>query len=130
MVQQLARGIELIDGSRFRPIRAVVDTQPHEQGPATPHYQGAVTMWLTEGKKHEVRRVWKHFGFPVIRLIRQAYGPFELGRLRTGGVDEVPPRLVHELLEGRLPLEAPGHEEEAAAKRTSGRRGLMRGRTG
>jgi 23S rRNA pseudouridine2605 synthase len=49
---------------------------------------------LTEGKNREVRRVLAHLGLQVSRLIRTAYGPFDLQGLEPGRVDEVPP---HEL---------------------------------
>jgi len=50
-----------------------------------------IEMSLTEGKNREVRRVLAHFGLQVSRLIRTAYGPFTLGGLDPGGVDEVNP---------------------------------------
>ena len=37
----------------------------------------------------EVRRVLEHLGYPVTRLIRLAYGPFQLGHLARGSVEEV-----------------------------------------
>jgi len=48
-----------------------------------------VEMTLTEGKNREVRRVLEHLGLKVSRLIRTAYGPFVLGNLPRGGVDEI-----------------------------------------
>jgi len=48
-----------------------------------------VEMTLTEGKNREVRRVLEHLGLKVSRLIRTAYGPFVLGNLPRGGVEEV-----------------------------------------
>lgn len=48
-----------------------------------------VEMRLSEGKNREVRRVLEHFGLKVSRLIRTAYGPFPLGDLPAGAVDEV-----------------------------------------
>ncbi|EOD26239.1 hypothetical protein EMIHUDRAFT_115100 [Emiliania huxleyi CCMP1516] len=67
-----------------------------------------VRMTLVEGKTREVRRAWQHFGFVVSRreaemqrekgLVRDAYGPFELGELRPGEVEEVPRRCVARLL--------------------------------
>ena len=44
----------------------------------------------TEGKNREVRRVLEHLGLQVTRLIRLSYGPFQLGNLARGAVDEVP----------------------------------------
>ncbi len=49
-----------------------------------------IEMSLTEGKNREVRRVLEHLGLQVSRLIRTAYGPFDLRGLEPGQVDEVP----------------------------------------
>jgi 23S rRNA pseudouridine2605 synthase len=39
---------------------------------------------ITEGRKHEVRRLCKALDLTVERLIRTHYGPVELGRLKVG----------------------------------------------
>jgi 23S rRNA pseudouridine2605 synthase len=46
----------------------------------------------------EVRKVLESVGLTVNRLIRLAYGPFQLGTLPTGSVEEVGPRVIRELL--------------------------------
>jgi 23S rRNA pseudouridine2605 synthase len=85
----LARGIT-IDGVAYGPIEAGLDSR-----------QGA-NAWLTvsmkEGKNREVRRVMAHLGLQVTRLIRVAYGPFQLGALPRGGVEEVHPRILRDQL--------------------------------
>jgi len=57
-----------------------------------------ITVTLAEGKNREVRRVLEALGLKVNRLIRLAYGPFSLGPLAPGQVEEVGPRVIRELL--------------------------------
>jgi 23S rRNA pseudouridine2605 synthase len=85
----LARGIT-IEGTAYGPIRASLERR-----------QGSnawVTMALREGKNREVRRVLEHLGLQVTRLIRLSYGPFQLGNLARGAVDEVPKKVLAEQL--------------------------------
>ena len=81
----------VVDGTRYGPIQAALDKT-----------QGKANAWLTmalkEGKNREVRRVLEHLGLKVTRLIRIAYGPFQLGELERGEVDEVPGKVVREQL--------------------------------
>jgi 23S rRNA pseudouridine2605 synthase len=53
---------------------------------------------LKEGKNREIRKVMEHFGHPVSRLIRIAYGPFQLGTLPEGQVREVPQKVIRDQL--------------------------------
>src|SRR4051794_9329204 len=83
----LSRGVA-IDGIQYGPIEAVLDRQ-----------QGAnawLTITLREGKNREVRNVMESLGLAVNRLIRIAYGPFQLGKLERGEVEEVPKRVLHD----------------------------------
>jgi 23S rRNA pseudouridine2605 synthase len=48
-----------------------------------------IELTITEGKNREVRRVLEHLGLQVSRLIRTAYGPFELDDLPRGAAAEI-----------------------------------------
>jgi 23S rRNA pseudouridine2605 synthase len=89
----LSRGITL-NGIRYGPIEARIDT---EQGG-----NAWLTLALTEGKNREVKLVLEHLGLTVNRLIRVAFGPFQLGDLARGAVEEVPRRVLRDQLGQRL----------------------------
>jgi 23S rRNA pseudouridine2605 synthase len=57
-----------------------------------------VMVSLKEGKNREVKRVMESLGLKVARLIRISYGPFQLGQLAEGQVEEIPARLWREQL--------------------------------
>lgn len=88
----LARGVT-VDGVRYGPIEAGLDAR---KGDNT-----WLTVSLREGRNREIRRVMTHLGLPVTRLIRVAYGPFQLGILARGGVEEIPARVLREQMPGR-----------------------------
>lgn len=48
-----------------------------------------IEMTITEGKNREIRRVLEYLGLQVSRLLRTAYGPFELGDLGRGRTEEI-----------------------------------------
>jgi len=79
-LERLIEGIA-IDGIRYGPIDANLERRTGRNA--------WVEMRLKEGKNREVRRVLEHLGLQVSRLIRTAYGPFALGDLPAGAVDEV-----------------------------------------
>jgi 23S rRNA pseudouridine2605 synthase len=112
----LRRGVS-IDGIHYGPIEAILD-----------RVQGS-NVWLTlgirEGKNREVRNVLGDLGLKVTRLIRVSFGPFQLGELREGEVEEVRTRVLREQLGEKLaklsgadfsaprplPMRKPRHEE-------------------
>jgi 23S rRNA pseudouridine2605 synthase len=55
---------------------------------------------LSEGKNREIRKVLAHLGLDVNRLIRTAYGPFQLGKLQRGGIEEVKGKVIREQVAG------------------------------
>jgi 23S rRNA pseudouridine2605 synthase len=85
----LARG-PTIDGVRYGPIEAVLD---REQGS-----NAWLTVTLREGKNREIRKVMDSLALTVNRLIRVAYGPFQLGKLPEGAVEEIPRRVLKDQL--------------------------------
>lgn len=104
MLAQLEAGLTLSDGFRYAPMRvelmssASLYADHHAARGASAAKQWA-RMFLSEGKNREVRKSWEHFGFHVSRLIRVAYGPFELGTLTPGQVSEVDDQAVANLTE-------------------------------
>ncbi|HLZ75351.1 pseudouridine synthase [Phenylobacterium sp.] len=89
----LKKGIT-VEGVHYGSIEATLDKA--KEGP-----QGAnlwITVVLAEGKNREVRRVLEALGLKVNRLIRLSYGPFALGTLMPGEVEEVGPRVIREQL--------------------------------
>ncbi|WP_244421708.1 pseudouridine synthase [Azorhizobium caulinodans] len=83
----LIKGI-VVEGVEYGPIEAVLD-----------RVQGAnvwITVALREGKNREVRNVLGALGLQVNRLIRISYGPFQLGEIAEGGVEEVRTRILRD----------------------------------
>ena len=94
-LEDLFMGIEM-DGIRYGQIEANLERR-------TGRNQW-IEMTLTEGKNREVRRVLEHLGLQVSRLIRTSYGPFHLGELASGAVEEV---RQHDLIVFRKSLKTP-----------------------
>ena len=92
-----------VDGVRYGPIEATLDkAKTGAKEKAEGGERGPANLWIsvsiTEGKNREVRKVLESLGLTVNRLIRLAYGPFQLGTLPVGSVEEVGPRVIRELL--------------------------------
>jgi 23S rRNA pseudouridine2605 synthase len=90
-IARLVKGVT-VDGVHYRPAEATLDRR-----------QGSncwLTMTLREGKNREIKKLLEQLGLRVTRLIRIRYGPFQLGKLAQGAVEEVPFRTLPNLLSG------------------------------
>ncbi len=87
ILSKLEQGIT-VEGVQYDSIETVVDRK-----------QGSnvwLTMSLREGKNREIRRVLAHLDLQVNRLIRVAYGAFQLGQLQPGDLEEVTGKVLRE----------------------------------
>ncbi len=87
----LAKGVT-VDGVAYGPVEAAL--RRRQGGNAW------LDMALKEGRNREVRKLCEHLGLQVNRLIRVAYGTFQLGRLPRGAVAEVPARMLADQVGG------------------------------
>ena len=99
-LDRLKNGIT-VEGVRYGPIEARLDKVKESRDGTTPA-NAWITVTLSEGKNREVRKVLEHLGLKVNRLIRLSYGPFQLGVLGAGMVEEIGPRVIREQLEGLI----------------------------
>ncbi|HQT72470.1 MAG: pseudouridine synthase [Acidiphilium sp. 37-67-22] len=84
------KGGIVVDGVRYGPIAAEIDS--------TKGSNSWLAVGLNEGKNREIRKVMAALGLETTRLIRIAYGPFQLGNMPRGAVTEVNPKVLREQL--------------------------------
>lgn len=112
-LEPLRKGI-VSEGEPFQSMEVTLDRQ-----------QGA-NAWLTigirEGKNREIRRAMEVVGLSVNRLIRVSYGPFQLGELKPGDVEEV----RRKILRDQLGLDMPDPVGTAVKKPVAVKRGPRR----
>ena len=93
----LADGVT-VDGVRYGAIEAGLDSRKGDNS--------WLTISLREGRNREIRKVMSHLHLHTTRLIRVAYGPFQLGTLERGGVDDIPARVLRDQLPATAPQKA------------------------
>ncbi|WP_299024535.1 pseudouridine synthase [uncultured Sulfitobacter sp.] len=124
-LEPLRKGI-IAEGEPFQPMDVVLDRQ-----------KGAnawLTVGLREGKNREIRRAMDEIGLSVNRLIRVSYGPFQLGDLKPGAVEEVRRKVLRDQLGpdaedllGAAPA-APTEVKRSFKRRTVQKKGEFGGR--
>lgn len=77
-----------IDGIKTGPIEAELERQKGDNA--------WIAVTLREGKNREVRRAMETLKLHVNRLIRVSYGPFQLGGLAKGEIEEVKTRVLRQ----------------------------------
>ena len=88
-LEPLRKGITA-DGEDFQPMIITLDRQIGANA--------WLTIGLREGKNREIRRAMEAVGLVVNRLIRVSYGPFQLGQLKPGAVEEIRRRVLRDQL--------------------------------
>ena len=89
----LRDGVE-VEGVKYGAVEATLE---RDQGSNV-----WITIAIREGKNREVRNILASLGLEVNRLIRVSYGPFQLGELAEGQVEEVKTRVLREQLGERV----------------------------
>ena len=86
-LNSLSKGITL-DGVKYKGIKVEITSQKGSNA--------WLKATLTEGKNKEIRKIFLHFGLKTNRLIRTAYGPFQLGSLKQKQVLRVSSKVIRE----------------------------------
>jgi 23S rRNA pseudouridine2457 synthase len=95
-LQALREGVQLNDGPTL-PASAQLITEPPslwQRDPPVRIRQSSPTRWLElvirEGRNRQVRRMTAAVGYPTLRLIRAAIGPYTLEDLAPGTLRDAP----------------------------------------
>lgn len=118
-IRQLQQGLVLNDGpTRPATAEAVPEPPLWPRDPPVRYRAQIPTSWLrlaiSEGRNRQVRRMTAAVGFPTLRLIRVAIGPWQLDGLAPGEwreIDEAQIRQVFPARIGKRP--APRHRRTA-----------------
>ncbi|MHB1141109.1 MAG: pseudouridine synthase [Sulfuricaulis sp.] len=88
-LERLRRGV-MLDGKPTQPaeVRRMAEPALWPRNPPIRFRQSIPTAWLgitlTEGRNRQVRRMTAAVGFPTLRLVRYAIGPYTLEGLAPG----------------------------------------------
>ena len=119
-LEKLRQGVELKDGVT-KPAKAEHMKEPDiwDRVPPVRHRENIPTSWLSlqirEGKNRQVRRMTAAVGFPTLRLIRYAIGPYTLENTEVGQWKHIEP--TDNLLKEVIQFEAQRQRKTASPNR-------------
>lgn len=111
-IESLRHGVKLKDGPTAPAKVQVIDEPPiWPRNPPIRERKSIPTSWIeitiTEGRNRQVRRMTAESGFPTLRLIRAAIGPWQLGELQPGEHLIIPRQELLQSLSGQTDIHDP-----------------------
>ena len=94
-IKVLQDGVYLKDGMTLPTKLQILSCKPDiwERQPKVQEFRNNNSHWykitLSEGRNRQVRRMFAKIGHPVLRLIRQKIGPWEIGNIKPGKFKEL-----------------------------------------
>lgn len=107
-LKKLRKGV-MVDGVKYGSVDATLER--------TQGTNAWLKVSIREGKNREIRKIMEHLGLSVTRLIRTAYGPFELGNLEIGEIAEVSDAGLLESVPKEMLFKSKGADSEQQKKR-------------
>ena len=137
---KLRQGVQLKDGPT-RPAKAQklsdeIETELWLREPPIRERQNIPTSWIelriSEGRNRQVRRMTAAVGFPTLRLIRMAIGPWSLESLKPGESTfaEAELKSTTKKSTGKPQKTAKPHQTAAFRRKSSVMNGKVRSKTG
>ena len=96
-IEELGKGVT-ISGIKYEPIKVEIENEKRQKSEEKQKANTWLSVTIREGKNREVRKAMEYIGLEVTRLIRVSFGPFQLGTLARGAIEEVPHRILRSSL--------------------------------
>jgi 23S rRNA pseudouridine2457 synthase len=104
----LRKGVSLKDGMTGPAEALLLSSEPDQLWPRDPpiRYRASIPdswieLTIREGRNRQVRRMTAAVGYPTLRLVRCAIGPWALNGLQPGDLRELPEQEVRQVIHHR-----------------------------